>query len=255
MIIPTYNHALYLKKALQSVREQSYKNFEVIVVNNYSQDDTVQVVRDAHIDNLKLINYRNRGSIAAARNKGATVATGDYICFLDSDDEWYENKLKEAYNAISKTFCDIYTHAEDWVIEGQNRKTKIYGPVEKFNKYEMIFGSNCLSTSAVTISKNLFAKLNGFNESSDIILAEDYELWIRASLENAKCYFDERVLGIYRIHASNSSKRKNKHRRSELRVLEMHKDSIALSKLRLNFLYYKRLLRINMGFVKRTIFS
>lgn len=253
VIIPTYNQAVFLQKALESVAAQSYDNYEVIVINNHSEDHTIQTVYNSQISNLTLINFRNGGSIAAARNKGVELATGDYVCFLDSDDEWYATKLEHAYNAITKSACDIYTHAEDWVVDGKIRKTKIYGPVQRFDQHALIFGSNCLSTSAVAISKQFFLKLGGFNESSEIILAEDYELWIRASLNNASCYFDKTTLGMYRIHDLNNSKKRYQHRRSELRVLELHKNSVNLTSLTKMMLYYKRVIRIHAGFLKRLI--
>ena len=94
VVIPTYNHAAFLHKALQSVVDQTYKNLEILVVNNFSTDETESIVSSFSDKNISLFNFRNNGIIAAARNHGIQHATGEFIAFLDSDDIWYPTKIE-----------------------------------------------------------------------------------------------------------------------------------------------------------------
>ena len=94
VVIPTYNHAHFLGRALQSVIDQTYTNWEVIVIDNHSTDNTDGVVISFSEPRIRLIKINNDGVIAASRNLGIRDAKGDWIAFLDSDDCWYSQKLK-----------------------------------------------------------------------------------------------------------------------------------------------------------------
>jgi len=89
VIIPTYNHARFLRAAIQSVVDQTFPDWEIVIVNNYSEDDTVQIVASFNDPRIRLVNFCNHGVIAASRNHGMSLATGKAIAFLDSDDIWY----------------------------------------------------------------------------------------------------------------------------------------------------------------------
>ena len=93
VVIPTYNHAHFLRDALNSLRAQTYTDWEAVVVNNFSEDDTVEVVNSFADSRIRLENFRNNGVIAASRNRGIALARGSYLAFLDSDDTWYPEKL------------------------------------------------------------------------------------------------------------------------------------------------------------------
>ncbi|NDF83787.1 MAG: glycosyltransferase family 2 protein, partial [Actinobacteria bacterium] len=95
VVIPTFNHAKLLKRALDSVVAQTFDNWEAIVVNNFSADETIDVVRSFNDDRITLINFSNNGIIAASRNQGIKAARGQYLAFLDSDDKWYPEKLEK----------------------------------------------------------------------------------------------------------------------------------------------------------------
>ena len=101
VVIPTYNHAKLLKKALDSVMAQTFEDWEAIVVNNFSADNTIEVVNSFADPRIKILNFSNNGVIAASRNHGLKEATGDFIAFLDSDDIWYPNKLLKCVEQAS----------------------------------------------------------------------------------------------------------------------------------------------------------
>ena len=94
VVIPTYNHAEFLKVAISSVLAQTYQNFEIVIVDNHSNDHTREVVVSFSDDRIHLHKINNNGIIAASRNLGIDHAEGDWIAFLDSDDYWYPTRLQ-----------------------------------------------------------------------------------------------------------------------------------------------------------------
>ena len=255
VIIPTYNQADLLEKALLSISYQRFNDFEVevIVVNNYSTDHTLQVLENSKLPNLQIINFNNNGIIAASRNVGAKSAKGTFLCFLDSDDEWYPEKLASIDLVVNDTGCKIISHDEHWVYSDGRKIHKVYGPSESFMAKNMIFRKNCLSTSAVSISRNLFHLHGGFSEKKEILLAEDYEFWIRLSLSGELCKFIPKILGMYRVHNGGNSRRLKEHRIAELNVLYMHKLSLELGRFWGSILFFKRFSRIYIGSLLRQL--
>ena len=100
IVIPTYNHAPMLQRALATVIEQTYQNWNAIVVNNYSTDNTLEVVAQFNDPRIQCVNFRNNGVIGASRNEGIALATGKYVAFLDSDDAWLPGKLTAQLAAL-----------------------------------------------------------------------------------------------------------------------------------------------------------
>src|SRR5438128_4884423 len=94
VVIPTYNHAHFLAEAIRSVRAQTYRPIEIIVVDNFSTDDTERVVSQIALPSPTYIKFANQGVIAASRNVGIRAAAGEYVAFLDADDIWSPNKLE-----------------------------------------------------------------------------------------------------------------------------------------------------------------
>jgi len=178
VIIPTYNRAWTLKKAIESVLEQDYKNFELIVVDDGSTDDTEALVSE-YAKAVKFVQQPNLG-VSAARNRGISIASGALITFLDSDDYWEPQKLSaqvEFFNANPDAL--ICQTEEIWIRNG-----KRVNPKKKHKKLSgMIFIPSlalCLiSPSAVMMRKNLFAKVDMFDES--LPACEDYDLWLRVT--------------------------------------------------------------------------
>ena len=178
VIIPTYNRAWSLKKAIDSVLEQDYKNFELIVVDDGSTDDTEALVSE-YAKSVKFVQQPNSG-VSAARNKGIQISSGSLISFLDSDDYWEPKKLStqvEFFNANPDAL--ICQTEETWIRNG-----KRVNPKQKHKKQSgMIFIPSlalCLvSPSAVMMRKILFAKVDVFDES--LPACEDYDLWLRIS--------------------------------------------------------------------------
>ena len=225
IVIPTYNQAKYLKIALDSVIKQTHSNWEAIIINNFSEDDTIQVVESFQDSRIQLVNYRNNGVIGASRNRGINLAKGDYVSFLDSDDFWYPDKLKESIIPLLNEY-DMVCHAELFHYETGFRQPMYYGPESASSYYNLLFHGNCISTSATMVNKFALMTVGGFSEEKDFILAEDYELWLKLAKEGFRCCFINKLLGEYRVHELGASKRLLKHMSASLAVLNKHHDNI-----------------------------
>jgi len=126
IVIATHNHAHFLPECLASVRNQTYKDYEVIVVNNGSTDATEEVVRRLSWEQVRYFFQQDTGSVAGPRNTGISHATGDYIAFLDSDDLWYRTKLERSMDIIEKDpAIDVFSH--DLYLTRQERPKRLLG--------------------------------------------------------------------------------------------------------------------------------
>ncbi|GAB4437348.1 MAG: glycosyltransferase [bacterium] len=196
VIIPTYNRKDFLREALLSVYNQTYKDFEVIVYDDGSTDDTTQMIETIKkYYPIKYISSEiNRGP-SFARNRAVEAAQGRYIAFLDSDDLWLKNKLKEQICFMKDKSIKICQTDEIWI-----RKGKRVNPLKKHAKpsgdvFERSLDLCLVSPSAVMMEKEIFIKHNGFDEK--LPACEDYDLWLRISAKE-KIYLLEKKLVIKR---------------------------------------------------------
>ena len=175
VIIPTYNRCDLVREAIASVVAQTYRDFEVIVVDDGSDDDTAEVVQE--FAGVWYVYQPNRG-VAAARNHGVALSTGKLLAFLDSDDLWRPRKLETqvAFWTAHPQACICQTE-EVWLRHGVR--------VNPHNKHRKPAGdifarslARCLvSPSAVMLRRELFERVGGFDEN--LPACEDYDLWLR----------------------------------------------------------------------------
>lgn len=221
VVIPTYNHANFLGRALQSVLAQTYTNWEIIVVDNHSQDNTDDIIEGYDDSRIRFLKIHNHGIIAASRNMGIREARGVWVAFLDSDDIWYPDKLASCV-AVLKTGCDLICHGEVWVQNNTMRRQIKYGPTSRAQYGPLLYKGNCISTSACVVRKTLLERLNGFCENPDFVTAEDYDLWLRIAHVTKRLYFIPNILGEYTIHPGNASKAVKRNMRAEMAVIDSH---------------------------------
>ncbi|AON56561.1 glycosyltransferase family 2 protein [Herbaspirillum seropedicae] len=221
VIIPTYNHAHFLTAALDSVRNQTCADWEAIVIDNFSSDDTVAVVERFGDPRIRLVQFANQGIIASSRNHGIALTTAPYVAFLDSDDTWESEKLELSLAKLQEGY-DLVCHAETWVGPGSRRREVIYGPRERASYDSMLFDGNCISTSAVVVARKLLEQAGGFSEHASFNTAEDYDLWLKLAALGARMEFIPRVLGQYLIHTTNQSKTPLRNMQAISAVFEHH---------------------------------
>lgn len=225
VVIPTYNHAHFLGRALQSVLDQTYTKWEAIVIDNHSQDNTDEVVHSFGDPRISLMKIRNNGVIAASRNMGIRSATGEWIAFLDSDDCWYPEKLEIALNGIKENpSIDVCSTDEMLVDQSTGRRALLkYGPYRPNFYRRLLVTGNCLSPSATLVRRGF---LNGnkilFRENAEFATAEDYDLWMLLARAGAKFHFIHSVQGEYLVHATNSSGQVDRHHQNIVNVIKDH---------------------------------
>lgn len=218
IVIPTYNHAPMLQRALATVVEQTYQNWNAIVVNNFSTDNTLEVVAAFNDPRIQCVNFRNNGVIGASRNEGIALATGNYVAFLDSDDTWFPTKLEKCVE-ILESGSDLVCHAEYWIDESGKSRLVAYGPSEAATHRNLIYKGNRISTSATVVRTALLKEVHGFDVSPELISTEDYDLWIRLAAKSDKFAFISEPLGEYHRHDNNVSANIEKHLAAELALL------------------------------------
>lgn len=185
VIIPTYNHGHFIAEAIASVLKQTYDNIEVIIIDNYSTDNTEKIVSDFLKDNrVKYYQFDNKGVIAKARNFGIAKSTGEYIAFLDADDIWKEDKLTiqlKYFNVEIKGIATQFLPIGD-TQSCHNHLDKLLGSNDyKDFSYKDILLQNPIMTSSLLMRREDFDKVGRFDESVDFRFIEDWELWLRLS--------------------------------------------------------------------------
>lgn len=226
IIIPTYNHARFLYAALDSICKQTVSDWEVIVVDNYSKDNTSAVVESFGDRRIRRVCFNNRGIIAAARNHGLLFARGKFIAFLDSDDLWYPTKLQSCLNKLDRGY-ELVCHSELWVNSDGLTRLVEYGP-EKASTYEhLLLEGNCLSTSAVVVCRQRLVNVGGFSCDPTFNTAEDYDLWLKLARDGVKFGFIYDCLGVYRIHGANESCSAVRNMQAVFAVYTRHRDSLV----------------------------
>jgi glycosyltransferase involved in cell wall biosynthesis len=205
VIIPTYNRALNLKIALNSLLEQTFRNFEVIVCDDGSTDNTRNIVEFyAKTLNITYLWEENWGGPARPRNSGIKVAKSEWICFLDSDDWWYPNKLELCAKLIND--FDFIHHNFDTYRNLTNDIIGTLGSGSSKNYYkDLLYYGNFIINSSVVVKKTLIEKAGGFLEDKDVISIEDYILWLNVSRLTSKFVFIKESLGGYSIGDNISS--------------------------------------------------
>jgi len=184
IIIPTFNRAKSLNIAIDSVLAQSYKYWELIIVDNSSTDNTKSLLKKYTGENIKVISVNNKGVIAYSRNVGIKNANGRFIAFLDSDDWWDTQKLEKSVEFLVNHNADIVYHNCNMITVKSKSRTncRILG---NDVLYDLVINGNTLVTSSVLVLKDSLKVAGGFDESIKTIGWEDYHLWLKlAKLSN-----------------------------------------------------------------------
>lgn len=207
VIMPAYNSEYTIERAIESVLAQTYTRFELLVIDDYSTDNTVKLVdsfmkQDSRVILLK--NTQNLG-VAATRNLGCRKAKGEYLAFLDSDDVWFEDKLQKQILFMQEKGCDLSYTAYSFIKpnDGPSRTERVYNVPENIT-YEKLLKENVIGCSTVMINA---AALKG-HEFNKAFAHEDYALWLDlAKSGKTLCGLNEVLTGYaYGGRSSNKFK-------------------------------------------------
>lgn len=225
VVIPTFNHAHLLGRALQSVLDQTYPNWEAIVIDNHSNDGTDELLKNFADPRIHLLKIHNGGVIAVSRNLGLAQAKGDWVAFLDSDDLWYTHKLESIISLVERgDDSDVFCHDEYLVHDGGARKKLLrYGPAASDFYSVMITEGNRLSTSATVVRRQFIERHRlRFDERPDFVTVEDYGFWLELARAEARFSFLRSAMGEYLIHGTNNSTRLARHWANTHALLHHH---------------------------------
>lgn len=204
VVIPLYNKAAYVRKAIQSVLTQSFSDYELVIVNDGSVDESAQIAADAikGYDHCSIIKQENQG-VSVARNTGVAASHGDYLCFLDADD-WWEPSFLEEMSRLIEDYPEAGIYGTNYTIVNETkRKTRIakIGVEKGFEKgyinYCQTYAKTMympLWTGAVSIPRPVFDEMQGFPKG--VRLGEDFILWIHIAMKY-KVAFLNKPLAFY----------------------------------------------------------
>lgn len=223
VVIPNFNHGHYLKEAIDSVLNQDYKNWELLIIDNYSTDNSDEVISSYNDSRIQVFKINNEGIIAKSRNLGIKNAKAKWIAFLDSDDIWYYNKLSKLKELTGNNFDIICSNEYRHDLE-EGFKKPLYYNLKSTNFYkELLVKGNALSTSATIVSRDFLKKNKlGFSENLDFVTVEDYDFWMQIALKNGSFGFCKEFLGEFRIHESNNSNNFELHSKNLTKLLKKH---------------------------------
>lgn len=202
VIIPMHNSSKYILECIDSVINQTYKNLEIILVDDRSKDSTLKKVNKIKDKRIKIIKLKKNSGAAVARNKGIEASTGDYICFLDSDDYWKLDKIEKQVDFI-KDKAFIYSEYQYL----RNKKTHI-AHVPMSLTYKQLLKNSAIFTSTVMLNMKYLTKEDIY--MPNIRRGQDYGAWYKILKKIDKAYGINEVLSIYRVGNKSLSSNKLK---------------------------------------------
>jgi teichuronic acid biosynthesis glycosyltransferase TuaG len=195
VVIPNFNGARYIEATIKSVLNQTYYNLEIIIIDNNSTDNSVDLIKNIILTDsrIKLIPLEcNSGGPAVPRNVGIKASTGAYIAFVDSDDIWHSQKISIQVDimkryGVSFIACEKIDFFNEFEVSKCRNQSIESNPTLVKISFDELLKKNILSTSSIVVDKNLL-DIFFFNEKKMYIAIEDYELWLRIH-EQIYCSF------------------------------------------------------------------
>jgi len=208
VIIPTYNNADIIGDTINSVLNQTFSDFELIIIDDGSTDNTKEKVLSYKDDRITYTKIENFGGPSKPRNIGISISRSDWICFLDSDDTWNSDKLEVCHKYINPETDFIYHKVK--VVGSYFLNTSRYMGTKELNKpilKDLLLKGNCIVNSSVVVRKSILNKVNNINESRKMIATEDFNTWLKISRITQKFIYIPLVLGNYLVDGNGISKR------------------------------------------------
>ena len=211
VIIPAYNAADFLGETLDSVLAQTYKNLEIIVVDDGSTDTTPNLL-DSYGDRIKVLRQTNAGQ-AAARNNGARSAKGELLAFLDSDDLWDPDKITRQVELLNRFPTALAVYCDHRTIDAQGKPTSAsaamaYPRPSGDILRALLLGPCIITPGLVLLRRHAFDMTSGFDETSLMRGHEDYAFWLRLATQGAFIYSSDTLVS-YRRHDQQVTKHKH----------------------------------------------
>ena len=211
IVIPTFNRSKEITRAIDSVLSQSFSNFELLIVDDGSTDNTFEIVSAYRDPRLFYLYSENFGGSARPRNLGISRATGEWICMLDSDDWWTKDKLKVCAKFIGKDTDFLYhdlsivRDSPAYFKRRKLRSRQLRKPIFS----DLLVSGNIIPNSSVVVRKTLLDLAGGISENLKLNGSEDYNAWLRIATFTDKFAHIPKSLGFYMIHSNNITNKNN----------------------------------------------
>lgn len=203
IIMPTYNCGKFIKETIQTVIKQTYKNWELIIVDDYSKDNTEEIVAEFKDDRIKYNKLKENSGAAVARTTAMKIASGNYMAFLDSDDLWKKDKLEKQLKFMKDNNYNFTCTAYEQIDEQSNKLNKIIQVKEKAD-YNRILLDCPVGNSTVMYNVDALGKF----EVPNIRKRNDDALWLQILKKEKYIYGMQDVLMEYRIRNNSISSNK-----------------------------------------------
>lgn len=205
IIIPLYNAEKYISETIQSVLDQTYQNWELIIVDDGSVDSSSEIVTNFLNDKRIRIYHQKNSGVSSARNNGFSRAIGEYITFLDADDVWFKNNIEDKVSCLKTNAVDAVYSKYDTINENSKSVSvslnkAIYPTLKDILLHR---GNYSTAPSGLVIKSEVLKKIGGFD--TNLSNNADQDIWIRILANNYKIVLLEKSLWKYRIHANNMS--------------------------------------------------
>lgn len=207
VIIPVYNAAKFISEALESVFAQTYKNIEIVLVDDQSKDNSADIIKEYMKNHHNIIYYLqpiNQGA-GAARNKALELAAGEYVAFLDSDDIWMPTKIERQIN-LMKEKNSPFSYAAIEMIDEDGKLIKPKRSIKETCDYKYLLHNTIIATSSVVINRNILGDFRMPLRRG----GQDYATWLKLLRDNVVAYGINDVLVKYRILSNSLSSNKLK---------------------------------------------
>ncbi len=238
IVLPVYNGEQFIKQAIESVLRQTYKSFELIIVNDCSTDKTLEIITEfsEKDERIKIINNQTNKKLPASLNLGHEKAKGNFVTWTSDDNILLPNFLDSFIKVINNKQADVVYSNYEVVDEAENLKR-----IHKAGQIEHILFGNKIGASFL-YKKQVYDSLKGYNES--LFLLEDYDFWLRASMKYKFHYLDE-ILYKYRVHGESLTSNiildpliKEKHEKGVLKMFNEISSNLSWQKNTLEFIVH-----------------
>ena len=200
VVIPTYNREKLVVAAINSVLNQTIKVDEIIIIDDGSIDDTRRIIEKLPIQYI----YQENSGVSSARNLGIKKASNEWICFLDSDDIWLENKIEEQLLFHKKNPDILFSHThEEWIFNGKIVKQKKHQQKPSGYCFSDNISHCLIGPSTVMIHKSIFNDIGIFDESLEV--CEDFDLWLRILDKYELGFIDKKLINKIAGHENQLS--------------------------------------------------
>ncbi len=214
VVMPAYNAAKYIDRAIDSVLSQNDIDLELIIINDGSKDNTLEMLEPyKQYDNITILDNEQNLGVSATRNKGIAIAKGKYIAFLDTDDWWTADKLKRQVELIEQKQC-VLTYTGRELFDDAGKPTGNVIPVHEEISYEELVKHNIINCSSVLMETNVAREFYMEHDDSH----EDYLLWLKVLRKYKIAYGINEPLLKYRLSLNGKCRNKFKSARMTYRV-------------------------------------